>query len=276
MILRTFARGSTPLLASLLLALGLLGCATRPAADDPAALAAYEEANDRFEPLNRKIYAFNNGLHTVVLGPIVAVYRGLFPKFVRDGVWNFLNNLEAPVVFINDVLQGEGERANITLGRFVTNTALGAGGLFDVAEGFGLPYHDEDFGQTLAVGGAAEGSFVMIPFYGPSTTRDSWGLMVDILFDPLTWLYRANNLDELSYVQLGLDGLATYEANVDQLEDVRKNSIDGYAALRSFYRQFRDREIRNGRSPAEIDMPDEFDAFDEGMDEDAPSEGPGE
>src|SRR5262249_26151557 len=111
------------------------------------------DENDPFEGSNRFFFNINQALDEVLLRPVAVAYRDVLPEFARDGVRNFLNNLNSPVIFANDLLQGEGDRAGTTMVRFGINTTVGIAGLFDVATDLGYPYHDEDFGQTLAVWG---------------------------------------------------------------------------------------------------------------------------
>ncbi|MFB9968609.1 VacJ family lipoprotein [Pseudoroseomonas cervicalis] len=235
----------------LLVLLGLLavsGCATRPPASEPEALAEYEQTNDPLEPFNRTMYAVHDGIDTVLLRPAAQVYRFAIPQPVRGGIRNVLANLRSPVILINDGLQGETQRFGTTLGRFLLNTTLGLGGIFDVAKDFGLPAHSEDFGQTLAVWGVGEGPYLFLPVLGPSNPRDLTGFGVDMAANPLTWVVANgdNTLENLGYVQLGLTVLDTREGLLDAIDDVKATSLDPYATLRSAYRQRRQNEIRNG------------------------------
>ena len=134
---------------------------------------AQDEPNDPLEPLNRRIFQFNRVVDGLVLEPAARIYRMATPQFVRTGVRNFLANLGTPVVLANDLLQGEFERAELTLGRFLMNTILGLGGVIDVGGKLGMPpRHYEDFGQTLAVYGVGSGPYLMLPLLGPSNGRD--------------------------------------------------------------------------------------------------------
>ncbi len=221
------------------------GCATPPPSGDPEALAAYEEANDPLEPLNRYVFEVNRGLDMLVVRPAAEVYRGLIPEVARDSVRNFLDNLSAPVVLVNDLLQGEVDRAGQTFGRFLANTFIGVGGLFDVVPD--IEHHDEDFGQTLAVWGAPEGPYLVLPLLGPSPLRDTIGLVPDFYIDPVS-LY-AGNTDRrwIRTARFALDGIDTRSRNIESLDDIERTSIDFYATVRSLYRQRRADEIRNGR-----------------------------
>ena len=162
-----------PLLATLALvvplAAMLAGCATRPPASDPEAVAEFVANNDPIEPFNRSMFAVHQAIDGAILRPINVAYRVL-PQPVRNSVASVLSNLRTPVVLLNDMLQGQPRRAGDTLGRFVVNTTVGLGGIFDVAESyFGVPVHYEDFGQTLATFGVGEGPFLFIPVLGRPT-----------------------------------------------------------------------------------------------------------
>ena len=139
------------LVITVILICGLNGCATRPPASDKDALADYNETNDPLEPTNRAIYAFNNGLDTVIMRPAARAYQFLIPAPVRGGVHNVLSNLGTPVQLGNDILEGKPRRAGDTTMRFLINTTAGVVGVFDVATGWGYPDHDSDFGMTMAL-----------------------------------------------------------------------------------------------------------------------------
>lgn len=237
--------GRVRLAAALLLGLAVAGCAARPDPTDPEAVAEFEQTNDPLEPLNRGLYVVNDGLDTLLIRPAAEAYRIFIPPEIRTSVRNMLGNLRSPVILLNDVLQGETQRAGTTLGRFVLNTTLGVGGLFDVATGFGLPGHGEDFGQTLAVWGAEEGPYLFLPVLGPSNPRDLIGTGVDAVSNPFTWISGDAWLDTVTAVRIGLQALDTREGLIEPLDALRQGSLDPYAALRSAYRQRRAAEIRN-------------------------------
>lgn len=238
-LLSSLKRGAG--LMTVAIALALSGCATPPPADDPEGLAAYNEANDPIEPFNRKIFAFNMTLDTYVIKPVATAYRDYVPDQVRDGVENFLDNLRSPVILLNDVLQLQPQRAGETFGRFVANTILGVGGIFDVVDK--VPAHSEDFGQTLGYWGVPEGPYLMLPLLGPAPIRDGIGLGVDTLTDPFTILV---NSTPVSFTRTFVRGIDTRSRNIKVLDEIERTSIDYYAAIRSLYRQRRDDEIRNG------------------------------
>lgn len=231
-------------------ALAMTACATVPE-DDPEALAAYEETNDPLEPMNRYFFEVNYALDELFLKPIAGWYYIALPNPAQDGVRNFLRNLSSPVVLANDLFQGETGRAGDTFMRFIINSTLGIGGLIDVAEDMGFPYHSEDFGQTLAVAGVDEGPYLVLPLLGPSNPRDVTGRVVDVFLDPLTYIARANDLENLLYVRSGVTAVDTRARNLKTLDEIREGSLDYYATIRSLYRQQRNDAIRNGEGEAE-------------------------
>lgn len=239
--------------AAVMVAVG--GCATPPdRSADPEAYAEFRALNDPLEPLNRTVFGFNQALDAMFIRPLADFYRLLLPPPFREGVHNVLNNLRSPVVLANDLLQGEFDRAGTTTGRFLINSTLGVGGLADWATDFGLPRHDEDFGQTLAVWGSPEGPYLVLPVIGPSNPRDAVGLAVDsFVLDPFGLMMTLNVDPEwvstLSYTRLGMTIIDVRSQNVDELDDLQKSSLDFYAALRSLYRQYRWSEIWQGRPP---------------------------
>lgn len=223
------------------------GCATKPT--DPELLAAYEEANDPLEPLNRYIFEVNYALDELFLKPVAGWYYIALPNPVQDGIRNVLQNLSAPVVLANDLLQGNGERAQTTAGRFLINSTIGLLGLFDVASELGLEYHDEDFGQTLAVAGVGEGPYLVLPLLGPSNPRDLTGRVVDFFLDPFGYFVQ----NDIELARNGLEGVDTRARNLDTVEAIQESAIDYYATVRSLYRQRRNAEIRNGAPAPDAD-----------------------
>lgn len=212
------------------------------------AQASEEEAvNDPLESMNRAIFDFNEVLQDVLLRPIAKFYNATVNVTVRQGISNFLNNLSSPVIFANDLLQGEFERALTTFGRAFINTTIGIVGLADVATELGIESHDEDFGQTLAVYGMGEGFYLVLPIFGPSSPRDAIGkLVIDSYLDPLgLWLDNTDR-ENIQYTLTGAEGLDEYAGIVEELNQVKKTSVDYYAAVRSLYRQKRKAEINNG------------------------------
>ncbi len=266
-------------LAALML---VAGCASqpKPAADgwsesEELEIAEVDSDNDPLELLNRFTFSFNMALDTVIFQPVAAYYRFLFPVQVRDSVRNVFRNLRSPLILINDLLQGEMERAETTLVRFIVNSTVGVLGLFDVAADLGHPYHDEDFGQTLAVHGVGEGFYLVLPIIGPSNPRDGVGILADIYLDPVTYAAESADAEDWLIARLVAEGIDRRSRNIEIIEDLRRDSIDFYARVRSLHRQSRTNAINNGRVPVDTPTSDlynfGFDNDDEKKPEDAPN-----
>ncbi|MBU8536451.1 VacJ family lipoprotein [Roseomonas tokyonensis] len=235
---------------ALSLALGLGACATRPDPRDAEAVAEFRANNDPLEPLNRGAFFVNEGLDTLVLRPAAEMYRIFLPPEVRTAIRNVLANLRTPVILANDLLQGETQRAATTTGRFLVNTTIGIGGIFDRAKDFGLIGHTEDFGQTLAVWGAPEGPYLFIPVLGPSSPRDVVGFAGDVAMNPLTYTGNAETWEAINITRTTTTALDAREGLIEPLDQVRATSLDPYATIRSAYRQRRLVEIRNAPTGA--------------------------
>jgi phospholipid-binding lipoprotein MlaA len=275
---RSFYRRLIAVLAALTL---VAGCASqpKPAADgwsggDDLEIADVDTENDPLELLNRFTFAFNLALDTMVFQPVAATYRFLLPIEVRDSVRNALRNLRSPLILINDVLQGEMERAETTLVRFLVNTTAGVLGLFDVANGMGYPYHDEDFGQTLGVHGVGEGFYLVLPIFGPSNPRDGIGMLVDIYLDPVTYAAEAADVEDFLLARTVAEGIDKRARNIETIEDLRRDSIDFYARVRSLYRQSRANDINNGEGSDDTPTPGLYSFGFESDDEEKPEGDP--
>ena len=240
-------RGAICCAAGLLLAGLLVGCATPPA--DPAQHAVFEKTNDPLEPLNRRILDVNLFVDRILLKPVTKVYIAVVPEEARDAVKRALDNMKEPVVVINNVLQAEPRRAGISAGRFVVNTTLGVGGLFDPAKKWGLEKETGDFGQTLFVWGLPDGPYLVVPLLGPSNPRDLLGMGADAYIDPFSFLATAKDLDEIQITRFVVDGIDQRARVMDVLDDLQKNSLDFYAQLRSLSQQHRAAELRRGKAP---------------------------
>ena len=225
----------------------LANCASAPE-NDPEALAEYNTINDPVEPANRGIFEFNMFLDRALFRPVTALYRTIAPETLREFIHNFLQNLRTPVILANDLLQGEPSRGGTTTMRFLINSTIGVVGFGDPATSMGFEQHDEDFGQTLAVWGAGEGPYFMIPIFGPSNPRDAVGKVVDFFLDPINWWAGKEGLDSVLWGRTVMSGIDTRDQLWDVLDDLEKSSIDFYASIRSLYRQRRNDEITNGES----------------------------
>ncbi len=220
-------------------ALLLVGCATPPPANDPEAVAEFEQINDPLEPTNRVIFSVNEGIDTYFLRPLAVGYRNVVPSFGRDRITDFLDNLKTPVYLVNDLLQGNFTLAGTTLERFALNTSFGVFGIMDVAEPMGVPGHQSDFGETMGVWGIGEGPYLVLPLFGPSNPRDTIGLVADSYSDPLDYYLQTGGRHWAYWTRLGVTAISQREAYLDALDDVKRTSLDYYSAMRSLYRQRR-------------------------------------
>ena len=213
-----------------------------------------DEINDPFEDLNRDIFVFNEKLDEKILKPTALVYRKVTPQFARTGVTNFFNNLEEIDTTINQVLQGEIKYAFNDAGRFVINTTIGLFGLIDVASKMGLERHEEDFGQTLGVWGISSGPYIMLPFLGPSNSRD---LMSRPISSFLSGTFAMEDND-VKFTLVGIDALETRE----RLLDAETLIIgDKYMFVKDAYIQSREYEINNGSTEDDVFLDDMDDIF---------------
>jgi len=224
----------------------LCACATPPADNDPEALAEFQQTNDPLEPTNRVIFEFNDTVDTYFLRPAAQGYRAVVPPYGRARVSDLLDNLKSPLYFANDLLQGNVSRAGVTLERFVLNSTFGVAGIMDVATPIGIAGHKSDLGQTFGVWGIGEGPYLVLPLFGPSNPRDGIGMAAESYGDPLDYYFNNNYLKWAAWTRTGTNALSMREAYLDSLDDVKRNSLDYYSAMRSLYRQRRNAQINEG------------------------------
>ena len=226
---------------------------------------------DPFEDWNRGVYAFNDGIDRAVLEPVAKGYRAVTVEPVRQGVSNFLSNLNQPVVFANTVLQGKPGASLDTVTRFVMNSTVGIAGIFDVATPLNVPKHNEDFGQTLGVWGVPNGPYLVLPLMGSSNLRDVAGRGVDTAFNPLN--YAEFEGDTEFRVATGIVGVIAARENLIEAVEVLRDQPEPYVALRRNYTQQRAAAIRDGREQEDPfkDLPD-FDDYDFGDEEEFESQ----
>ncbi|WP_372886043.1 VacJ family lipoprotein [Shimia sp.] len=234
-----------PVLPVLCAALLVAACAGDPAG--PGA-AGY---NDPHEEANRRVHQFNKGIDRALIDPVAEGYGEATTGDMRQVVGNFASHLSLPNDVINNLLQGDVEAAVQNSGRFVVNTLIGFAGLLDPASQMNMPRERADFGQTLHVWGAAEGAYVELPFWGPSTTRDTVGIAVDLVLDPFVLLSQPESLiGTAAYVLDAMGNRYEYDATV---ESVLHDSADSYAQARSIYLQNRRFELGMGAEDAYLD-----------------------
>jgi phospholipid-binding lipoprotein MlaA len=239
-------------------ALGVLAvCFDRPAAaqqpasapsnlTSPSAAAAIsDDGGDPWENTNRTIFGFNQSVDRTVLVPVANGYRAVIPSTFRDMIHDFLQNLNSPIIFANDVLQAQPNLAGETFGRALLNTTIGFGGFFDVAAKFGVPYHTNDLGITLATWGVAPGPYLMLPVLGPSNPRDFFGDIADSFGDPGNIVASQHHRIWASVLRGVVSGVDERSRNIENLAEIERTSLDYYATIRSLARQRRASQIRH-------------------------------
>jgi phospholipid-binding lipoprotein MlaA len=244
-----------------LLACALLGgCATTPAGVSDS---------DPFQPLNRKIYAFNNGFDRHIMTPVANTYTRVTPRPVRSSISKFYSNLTYPDVILNDFLQGKFADGFSDAGRFLINSTVGLLGLFDPATHLGLRRHLEDTGQSLAAWGLPQGPYLMVPFAGPSTARDVPDFATLTLTNAL--FYVGNPYVTIPLALLGfIDYRVQAQSSIDLVNEA---ALDPYLFVREAYLQHRAFLIYDGYPPPRLNLDDGEDGEDDGAE--APEDGQG-
>lgn len=216
-----------------------------------------QEDYDPWEGFNRAIYAFNDVIDTYAIRPVAQVYRDFMPDLADAAVTNFFLNLGETTNLVNNLLQLKPEDAVITAGRFMFNSTFGLGGLIDVATGFGLPRQDEDFGQTLGYWGVDTGPYLVLPLLGPSTVRDTGGLVVDV-YTPGLW----GQIETPELYYLAALRVIDVRASLIPAERALVNG-DRYRAIRNAYLQRREYQVKDGHvmdpfSAGDLDYLEDF------------------
>lgn len=240
-------------IATMMLALLLSACATTGNPQDP------------LEPMNRKVFAFNDAVDTYAFKPVAKGYAAVTPMPVRTGIGNFFSNLEDAWIGTNNLLQGKPKAAASDVGRLLVNTTVGILGLFDVATELGLEKHDEDLGQTLGVWGVGPGPYLVLPLFGSSTLRDSSNTLITLTvpyIDPVGSIDRVairNTARGVRVVDLRAQLLAAGNA-------LDEAALDKYSFMRDFYLKRRVNQIYDGNPPKVKNKED-----DDYLDDPAPS-----
>ena len=263
---RTGARRPITILLIIALSASLGGCALHDPTDENSTYVEY----DPLEPLNRKIHSFNTGIDRVLLRPVARGYKRVVPSPVRRSITNFFSNLTTPRSALNNFLQGKPGRGFSELGRFLFNSTLGIGGLFDVAGAAGMERYDENFAQTLSVWGVPDGPYIVLPIWGPNMASDTIALPVDYYSDAWTHYDNTSVRDKLWGVRV-ID-LRYRLLSADAMLD---DSQDPYVTVREAFRQNRTFRIYDGDPPSDDDFYDDemFDVF---FEEEDPATDPAE
>lgn len=234
-----------PLIKKFILILNLLllsACASVPGG--PA-------EGDPFESYNRAMFSFNEGLDEYILRPVAEGYEAALPNPIKTGISNFFSNIGDIFVILNDILQFKFKQALEDTGRFIFNSTIGLYGLIDVATPMGLPKHKEDFGQTLATWGVADGPYIVLPFFGPRTLRGTGGFIIESSLDPV---YDIEN-DDSRYGTILLRTVDTRYKLLKASRIIDQAALDKYSFIRDAYLQNRKNLIYDGNPPEEDLVP---------------------
>lgn len=221
--------------------------------------AAQPVSYDPLEKLNRRVHRFNEVVDRRIAKPLANVYVKVTPRPVRLGVGNFFNNLGQPVSALNALLQGKPKQAGQALGRFLLNSTLGIGGVFDPATSANLPNKSEDFGQTLGVWGWKQSRYIELPLFGPRTIRDALGMAGDSPLSPI----RSIEEDKLRVLLQGLQ-LVDVRTQLLAVDRMREGATDDYALVRDAWMQRRQYQIFGGsKNETDESLPDYLDNGDD-------------
>ncbi|MBU0751935.1 MAG: VacJ family lipoprotein [Gammaproteobacteria bacterium] len=222
-----------PVLVCAALLLG--GCATSGNPKDP------------IEGFNRAMYGINEAVDKVAIRPVARAYDFVLPSPVKRGVANVFGNIDDVFIGVNNLLQGKGKDGITDLGRFVLNSTIGIFGIFDIASNIGMEKHDEDFGQTFGRWGVGSGAYVVVPFFGPRTARDTVGLLLDIKADPIANINDVPSRNALLVTRIISDRATLLPAD----KVIEEAALDKYAYMRDGYLQRRRNLIHDGNPPRE-------------------------
>ena len=206
--------------------------------------------NDPFEEINRTTLKVNQKLDTVIATPVAKFYQKVTPDFFELGIYNSISNIDDINISLNNILQGKIKEGLSDILRFALNSTLGLAGLIDVASKMGLDKHDEDFGQTLAVWGVPHGPYIMLPMLGPSSLRDTLGMIPDAFLSPSIVINHEPTVYSLKFLDL-IDTRARYLG----LETIAIG--DEYLFFKDAYYQNREFDVKDG------EVEDDFDSFDD-------------
>jgi phospholipid-binding lipoprotein MlaA len=215
------------------LLLGLAGCASVP--------SGKADPRDPWERFNRSVFNLNDALDRAIAKPVAKGYVKITPRVVRTGISNAFSNLDTVPTIINDALQGKFRQAGRDSARFLLNSTLGLGGLFDPASAAGLEYNQEDLGQTLGKWGMKSGPYLMLPILGPSSVRDAFSRAADTVFEPVWYLE-----DDSTRYLIRLADLIEQRASLLELDSQLQRTYDKYAFIRNAWLQRREYQVKDG------------------------------
>lgn len=214
--------------------------------------------DDPFEPINRRVFTFNQYVDALLLDPIANMYRMGVPEDVQISVANILHNASEPVIFINDCLQKKRKKALESFSRFMINSVFGIFGVFDVAKRLGLDPHRESFNTTLKYYGVPQGPYIVLPILGPSNPRFVLGTIIDFYIDPVRYYAQKHDKHSWTYWRTGMQFITVRANLTEDMRNFQENSIDFYAAVRSFFKQYMDASRMDGKVQYQSPSLDEF------------------
>jgi phospholipid-binding lipoprotein MlaA len=220
-------------------------------------------SDDPWEPMNRKIFAFNEGVDRWLLEPVATGWDFVMPEVVQTSFGNFFDHMLLPIRFANDVLQAKPAAAYETAWRAVINSTVGLGGLFDPASAWSVAKSDEDFGQTLGRWGAPPGPYLVLPLLGPSNPRDTVGAVADRFGYVASYFV-------VFYISMGAATVDIVNDRAQALEAIRAEreaAFDFYTAVRSAFLQFRENQVRDRADPEDAEIEEDLYYFDEDEDD---------
>lgn len=231
-----------PVLAASVL---LAGCATPPPQSNRQAFEAYQQQNDPLKPTNKVFYRFDNALDAYVLKPVAIGYSHITTPGMRHHVGEFMNNMSEPAHLLEFMAAGKPRDAGTTLVRFLVNSTVGIGGIFDPATALGYKRVDTDLGLTLAGYGVPEGPYLYLPFVGPSDVRDASVLPAEYFMSPTVAAPPSTGLRIFNYSTDALDVVNTRANLLGTIGRIKQSSLDPYATFRSLYRQHRAAQLKS-------------------------------
>jgi phospholipid-binding lipoprotein MlaA len=229
---------------ALFLAIALSGCAHAPPKTDAAAYEAYQAQNDPIEPTNRFFYAVNDRIDRYAFKPVAQGYVAITTQGIRNHVGYFVGNIGEPARMVNFMFEGKSRDAGTSLVRFVLNSTIGIGGIFDPAAALGYKELDTDFGLTLAIWGVPAGPYVYLPVFGPSGARDMLNIPIEFYATPMALAPESTALNDFGWAQSGLHLINTRAEYLQPIDQIRATALDPYATFRSLYRQSRASQLQ--------------------------------
>lgn len=222
------------------------GCASVP--------SSKPDPRDPWEKFNRSVFNFNEALDRAIAKPVAKGYVKVTPRVVRTGISNVFNNLDTVPTIFNDALQGKFRQAGRDSARFLMNSTLGLGGLFDPASAAGLDFNDEDLGQTLGKWGVKSGPYLMLPVLGPSSVRDAFARTADTFLEPVWYLE-----DDSTRYLIRLADLLDQRAGLLELDAQLERTYDRYAFIRNAWIQRREFQVKDGNvEDQSLELEEEF------------------